>query len=156
MKRNNTFKVIFKHPKIVKDRAIGCATLWNKLNYRRRQSFINNRDIDWTSKDIYDDFKGWIGSATAQQIIRKNTYAWKSFFALLEMKRKGTLPKQSRKVSPPRYWKDKDTGKLKLMYIVRQDCYSINGRNIKFPFKLKGRIKGKTRWNGKNGELELI
>jgi putative transposase len=155
MKRSNIFKVVFKHPKDVMDRAVGSATLWNKLNYRRRQSFFEG-EIDWEWKDIYNEFKGWVGSATAQQVIRKNSNAWKGFFALLKKKIKGTLPSNIKKVSPPGYWKDRDSGELKLIYIIRNDNYRIKGRNIYFPFKLKGRIKGKPRWKGKQGELELI
>ena len=156
MKRINTFKIIFKHLEIVMGRAEGCAVLWNKLNYRRRQSFFNKGKIDWESKDLYDEFKGWIGSTTSQQIIRKNQYAWNSFIKLIHLKAKGKLPSSIRKVRPPGYWKDRDTEQLKLIYIVRCDSYRIDGRRIHLPFKLKGRIKGKPKWNGKQGELEII
>jgi len=155
MNRSNTFKIIFNHPEVVIDKAIGCATLWNKLNYRRRQSFFEG-EINWEAKDFYDEFKGWIGSATAQQIVRKNFNAWKAFFVLLKQKAKGALPPHIQKVKPPGYWKNRDTGKLKLIYIVKCQNYKIEGRKITFPFKLKGRIKGKPRWGGKQGELELI
>ncbi len=62
------------------------AVLWNKVNYRRRQSFFRG-EIDWDSEEEYDVFKKILGSATAQQIIRKNNEAWRSFLRLLKLKR---------------------------------------------------------------------
>jgi len=126
----------------------GCVVLWNKLNYKRRQSLFNG-DFNWDSKVEYDEFKGWIGSGTTQQIIRKNDHAWRAFFKLLKLKDGGKLPQNIKHVSPPGYWKDK------MIICIRNDCYRIDGRNIILPFKLKGRIKGKPRWHGKQGTLEF-
>lgn len=83
MRRTNIFRIVFKHPERVKRLAVGCAVLWNKLNFKRRQSFFKGQ-FDWDSKIEYDEFKGWIGSATAQQIIRKNDANWRGFFTLLK------------------------------------------------------------------------
>ncbi|GAG35123.1 unnamed protein product, partial [marine sediment metagenome] len=151
MIRSNTFVVKFNNPSAVKDIAEGCSTLWNVINYRRRQSFFSGI-IDWSYKGEYDDFKTWVGSATAQQIIRKNTDSWKSFFALL--KKKDKLPDDFI-IRPPGYWKDRKTGELKLRVIIRNDCYSITNSKLKLPKKVKGRIRGKPHWNGKEGTLEL-
>jgi len=38
-------------------------------------------DFNSTEKTIYEEFKRKIGSATVQQIARKNAEAWRSFFA---------------------------------------------------------------------------
>ena len=46
------------------------AVLWGKVNYKRRQSFFSG-EIDWDTKNEYDEFKWVLGSATIQQIIRK-------------------------------------------------------------------------------------
>ena len=56
------------------------AVLWNKLNYIRRQSFFGGR-FEWEEgvAELYNEFKRIIGVATAQQIIRKNDEAWRSF-----------------------------------------------------------------------------
>jgi len=56
------------------------AVLWNKLNYIRRQLFFEKR-FDWKEgiDELYNEFKQILGSATTQQIIRKNNEVWKSF-----------------------------------------------------------------------------
>ncbi len=85
MKRTNRFNIEWDDPEEVEGLAIGCSTLWNKLNYKRRESFFDeDEEFDWSSDELYDEFKSWIGSATAQQIVRKNNSAWKSYFSLLK------------------------------------------------------------------------
>ncbi len=79
------------------------AVLWNKINYIRRQALFKDR-FSWEEgvKELYNEFKQIIGSATAQQIIRKNDFAWKSFFKLKRLQSKNKLSKHIKKVSPPR------------------------------------------------------
>ncbi len=101
-----------------------------------------------------------LGSATTQQIIRKNNEAWRSFFALLKLQRQRKLPSHIRNVSLPGYWKDRLTGKRKLMTAIRNDCYRIEEVRGKkwliLPKGLKIRITGEIRWRGKQGRLEII
>jgi putative transposase len=133
------------------------AVLWNKVNYKRRQSFFAG-SIDWDTRSEYEEFKRILGSATTQQIIRKNDEAWRSFLKLLRLKQRGKLPEHVRKVSPPRYWKDRLTGKRKLMTVIRNDCYRIEevGGKKWLVFRgLKIRITGEIKWRGKQGRLEI-
>lgn len=150
MKRTNSFNIEWDNPKDIHSLAVGCATLWNKLNYKRRQTFFDG-NIDWSSDELYDDFKGWVGSATAQQVIRKNNSAWKSFFALL--KKYNENGDTSQRPSPPGYWKDRKTEEPELRILIRNDCYSIDGRTLKLPFGREGTIIGNRHWNGKQGQL---
>jgi len=156
MKRSNRFNIRWDDPQEAKDLALGCSTLWNKLTYKRRQSlFDDNRDFDWSSDELYDEFKGWIGSATAQQIIRKNNSAWKSFFSLLDKWKKNK--EEVDKPSPVGYWKDRNKDRKILRILVRNDCYTIEeDGTIKLPFGLKGKIIGKPHWQGEQGRLEVI
>lgn len=98
-----------------------------------------------------------MGSATAQQIIRKNNEAWRSFFSLLRLKRR--LPPHIERVSPPRYWKDRSTGKRKLMTVIRNDTYRIEEiegeKCLILPKGLRIRATGSIRWGGKQGRLEI-
>ncbi len=93
--------------------------LWNKINYIRRQAFFKDK-FSWEEgvKELYNEFKEIIGSAAAQQIIRKNGFAWRNFFKLKKLQSKNKLPSNIKRVSPPRNWKDREAGKRKLMTIA--------------------------------------
>jgi putative transposase len=159
MKRANTFALAptkEQHKQLL-EIADACSRLWNELNYRRRQSFFKGR-IDWKDQDLYDKYKRMVGSTTAQQILRKNTEAWKSFFALLRLKQEGRLPPHVRKVAPPGYWKDRGSKKRKLRILVRCDSYRLEGDTLVLPKKLRVKWKGRPRWTGwvKQGLLTLV
>ena len=94
-----------------------------------------------------------MGSAAAQQIIRKNNEAWKSFFALLKAYKKGKIED---KPHPPGYWKDRTTGKRILRIFVRNDSYSVGRKYLRLGFGLKVRWRGRNRWSGKPGRLEIV
>ena len=66
---------------------------------------------------------------------------------MLELKKKGKLPHHVQRVSPPRYWKDRLTGKRKQLILIRCDCYTIEGSTLKLPNKLEVDWKGKPKWN---------
>ncbi|MFO7966798.1 MAG: transposase [Archaeoglobaceae archaeon] len=134
--------------------ADGCSRLWNEVTYRRRQTFFNG-EMDWGTGEQYHKYKGLVGSATAQQVIRKNNEAWKSFFALLKQKREGKLPPHIDKVSPPGYWKDRDTGERCKKVLVRCDSYNLRGDVLKFG-KMKIKWSGQNKWKGKQGRLEIV
>ncbi|UJG40471.1 MAG: transposase [Candidatus Heimdallarchaeum aukensis] len=112
--------------------------------------------MNWKTDEEYNKYKKLVGSATAQQIIRKNNEAWKSFFALLKKKKKGELPHHIKKIKPPGYWKDRRTNRRILRIFIRCDCYKLGGDMLKLPFGLNIRWKGKNRWKGKQGRLEII
>jgi len=163
MKRVNKFRLrpTKEQEKVLFGMCEMSAVLWNKLNYVRRQLFFEER-FDWKEgvDEIYDEFKKIIGSATAQQIIRKNNEAWRSFFALLKLQKQGKLPPHIKKVSPPRYWKDRLLNKRKLMTVIRNDCYRIEevgGKKwLVLPKGVRVRITGEIKWKGKQGRLEIF
>ena len=79
---------------------------------------------------------------------------------MLKLQKQGKLPSHIRKVSPPRYWKDRLLNKRKLMTVIRNDCYRIEevgGKKWLFlPKGLKIRITGEIKWRGKQGRLEIF
>ena len=162
MKRVNKFRLrpTEEQEKVLFSLCEMSAVLWNKLNYVRRQAFFEGR-FDWKEgvDELYNEFKPILGSATTQQIIRKNNEAWRSFFALLKLLRQDKLPSNIRKVSPPRYWKDRLLNKRKLITVIRNDCYRIEEargkRYLVLPKGLKIRITGEIKWRGKQGRLEI-
>ncbi len=156
MQRANTFILApaVEQERILRDRATNCAKLWNEIAYRRRQAYINYQSIDWECKDLYQKYGPPIDSAAAQQIIRKSNESWRSFFALKRLEREGKLPPNIEKVCMPGFWKR--DGKYKLMMILRNDCYTVKDGVMRLPKKMEIPIKGKPKWNGKQGRAEVI
>jgi putative transposase len=168
MRRVNTFDV---RPLRDRDELIlyevldATAALWNELTYERRQAFFDDRDVWSVDADEYRvKYKGVLGSATAQQLIRRSDEAWRSFFALLE---DGEDP------SPPGYWTDEDSGERTLQTLVRNDQYTLQwgersrleipvGFDLKEKYglgyheRLRLEARGDPRWHGKQGRLELV
>ncbi|TKX77965.1 IS200/IS605 family transposon protein TnpB, partial [Halorubrum sp. SD626R] len=86
MRRTNTFAVrplSDNDERLLLDLLDASASLWNELNYERRQQFFDGDSV-WNTADYRKQYVDVIGSATAQQIIRKNKSAWQSFFAARE------------------------------------------------------------------------
>jgi len=77
MKRVNEFEV---HPRTSEQREAllelldASAALWNELTYNRRQAFFDDKSV-WHAINPSDRYKDVLGSATAQQIPRKNSEA---------------------------------------------------------------------------------
>ena len=136
------------------------AKVWNEVNYLRRQLFFNHKKVDFntTEKTVYEKYKREIGSATVQQICRKNAEAWRSFFTLIKKKKNKELPKWL-KPKPPDY--QKEDGKRKPLIVLRNDQYRIEGNKLilkglgKFK-RLEIQFKGRIHWKGKQGRLEII
>ncbi|WP_297421262.1 transposase [Thermococcus sp.] len=132
------------------------ARVWNRVNYLRRQQFFKEQLVDFnkTEKIVYEEFKREIGSATAQQITRKNAESWRSFFSLLRKKQNGELPDWL-KPKLPNYIKKGG------LIVLRNDQYRIEGNKLilkglgKFK-RLEIQFKGRIHLKGKHGRLEII
>jgi len=160
MRRANVVKLVVDrevHEKL-KELGIITAKCWNEVNWLRMQQFKKGEKVDFakTEKEVYEKYKQVL-KVNAQQVARKNAEAWKTFFTQIGEKKEGKLPKWF-KPRPPGYWKCED-GKYKLMIIIRNDRYEVdeNKRIIHLKdFKLVLRFKGKLKWHGKQGRLEII
>ncbi|MFP3263857.1 MAG: hypothetical protein RXQ62_05460 [Nitrososphaeria archaeon] len=93
------------------------AKLFNEVNYERRQQFFRGEgvDLEGTWNRYYERYKGLLG-VNAQAVLQKNNEAWSSFFSLLKRKREGKLPPHMRRISPPKYWKDRETKERRLSW----------------------------------------
>lgn len=112
-------------------------------------------DFNETEKAVYAKYKT-ILKVNAQQVMRKNAEDWRSFFTLIEMKKESKLPSWF-KPRPPGYWKE--NGKYKLVLVIRNDRYVINEERREIhlkDFHLTLKFKGKLKWKGKQGRLEII
>jgi transposase len=139
------------------------AKLWNELNYERRQQWNGGQrvDLEGTERKYHEKYKGALGPHNAAAIIAKNNEAWGSFFSLLKSKKEGKLPKHER-VSPPGYWKDREEGKRKPIFVVESDSYVVDEASRVIRIKLGRKKKpleipfaGRLRWYGKQGRMEV-
>jgi putative transposase len=142
-----------------------CVRLFNELNYEKRQAFFKggltkrrNREIN---RKYYYKYNETLG-VNAQAVIQKNDEAWNVFFKQLDLKKQGRLPPNIKKVSPPGYWKDRETGEKKIHIFIRSDRYYLEPINegegylVLVDFGLRIRYAGRIRWEGKQGRLEII
>ena len=102
---------------------------------------------------MYKRYVPLVGSATAQQIVRKNNEAWRSFLALKRIERNGKLPSTIKRVKPPGYWKRE--GRYVLRVLFRCDSYHIREGRVDLPRHLSIPFKGELKWVGKQGRLEV-
>lgn len=175
MKRSNQFDV---RPRSVKECEVfvrwldASASLWNETNYARRQSFLSNtNDSVWEvdTGTLESKYKGVLSSSVAQQIIRKNSEAWRSFFSLNEKSHAGYLDE---KPSPPGYWGNEEDGRVLRTY-VRNDQYTLEigersrlevpiGSVLKDEYgfghreRLRLEFTGDPKWSGEQGRLEIV
>ena len=150
------------------------APLWNQINYRRRQQYVHEDgdvwEVDYT--DLYDRYAPILGTATCQQVARKNSDAWRSHFRLLDRyyEESSTV---TEKPSPPGYWGNRHEG-YELHGLVRNDLYTFDwnednstlafgvGEALeqKYDFEYHERVtldvRGNPQWEGDDGRLELV
>ena len=164
MRRTNTFAVRPRSEhdeQLLRELLDASASLWNALNYERRQNFFAGESV-WDTADYRKRYVGVLGSATAQQVIRKNSAAWRSFFAVCEA---------DDEAAPPGYWGNEDVGRELRMYI-RNDQYTLDigersrleipvGQDLKAEYglgyheRLRLEVAGDPKWDGEQGRLEL-
>jgi len=94
-----------------------------------------------------------LGTCKAQALLAKLNEAWQSFFSLVRLRKQGKLPPHIRKLSPPRYLKEKGV-RIANAFYVRNDGWSLKGEILsigktKIPFQ-HGKI-----WAGRRGRLEI-
>jgi putative transposase len=165
MRRSNQFDV---RPRTGRDAEIlhrvldASASLWNEVNYERRQQFFEDESV-WNADTgaIEGQYKGILGAATTQQVIRRNSEAWRSFFACLE--------DPDEDANLPGYWGNEDDGR-ELRTFIRGDQYTIEtsersrveipvGKHLKDEYglgyrdRLRLEVKGDPHWNGDHGQL---
>ena len=90
MERTNTFAVrplSEDGEQVLRDLLDASAALWNEANFQRLMRY---NDGDGFKGGVWDadtgrlegQYKGVLGASTAQQVIAKNSEAWRGFFRL--------------------------------------------------------------------------
>jgi len=90
------------------------ACLWNQLNYERFQN-LNECESVRDTADYRKRFIGTLSSATAQQVIRTYSEAWRTFFAAQEA---------GESAAPPGFWGNRGAGR-ELRTSIRIDQYTL-------------------------------
>ncbi|MFB6117976.1 transposase, partial [Halosegnis sp.] len=164
VRRTNTFAVrplSAQDEQLLRELLDAAASLWNELTYERRQHFFDGESV-WDTADYRTQYVGVLGSATAQQVIRKNSEAWRSFFAAQEA---------GEDTAPPGYWGNEDEGR-ELRTYIRNDQYTLEtgersrleipvGQDLKDEYglgyhdRLRLEVAGDPKWEGEQGRLEL-
>ena len=166
MKRVNTFRVVPQSDadeELLRRLLDASASLWNELNYERRQNYFADDDSSvWDTDEYRGRYNGIVGSATVQQLTRKNSEAWRSFFSLKE---------SGERANPPGYWGNEEDGRTLRTYI-RCNQYTLEwgersrleipvGQDLKEEYglgyheRLRLEVRGNPKWDGKQGRLEI-
>jgi len=107
---------------ILRELQLRCAKLWNKANYILRQHFFSAGEV-LSYKEICGlmqnepEYKA-LPTDIGQEVLKKLIEAWESFKELKKLQEKGKLPEHIKKVSPPRYYKDREKNKTLPMQII--------------------------------------
>jgi len=154
MKRSNLFTLAptIDQGHVLRELAVNCAKLWNEVNYLHRQEYENYLKLDWNPQ-VYKKYVPQVGSATAQQVVRKNNEAWCAFLALKRIQKSVEHSSTIMRVKPPGYWKR--DGRYLLRILFRCDSYHIRQDRVDLPHHFSIRLKGELKWAGKQGRLEV-
>jgi putative transposase len=180
MKRTNTFAVrplSDTGEQLLRDLLDASAALWNEVNYERLMRY--NDEDGFQGEDVWDvdtgrlegRYKGVLGASTAQQVIRKNSEAWRAFFRLKDQFHDESNTSITEHPEPPGFWGNKDDGR-KLHTVIRNTSYTVEwddcsrleilvGSDLKDRYDHTGRLRleiaGDPNWPEyeKQGRLDL-
>jgi putative transposase len=162
MQRTNTVLVTptREQEQQLRSLAEASARLWNIANYQRRQAYFTGRRVpsyenQWRTFKDTELFKQ-LGTCKGQALLLKLREAWGSFLALKRLERFGQLPSHIKRISPPRYMKDRNTRRREAEAIyVRNDGYRQQDDTLVLSKNLRIRFKAGDLWVGRQGRLEL-
>ncbi len=139
---------------ILRELQLRCAKLWNKANYILRQHFFKTGQIIPYEKLFHlvknsEEYKS-LPSDIAQALLKKLSESWNSFSKLKKLQERGNLPKHIKKVSPPKYYKDREENKtlpMNVIPILNPRSYSLGDFFFSFaiPKDLKEKYSVKKR-----------
>lgn len=150
------------------------APFWNQLTYRRRQQYFDEDGDVWDAEytNLFEKYVPLLGKATCQQIVRKNSEAWRSHFELLSLYRDSSNPAVTEKPAPPGYRGNRDDG-YDLHGVVRNDLYNFDWNEDRstvefgvgdvledrYDFDHNERVtlevRGDPQWRGDDSRLEI-
>jgi len=176
MKRTNTFAVrplSDDGEQVLRDLLDASAALWNEVNYQRLMRYNGEDGFEgdvWNADTgrLEGKYKSVLGASTAQQVIRKNSEAWRGFFRLKEQYHDEAITEHP---EPPGFRGNEDEGR-QLKTVIRNTSYSVEwgersrleilvGSELKDRYDHTGRLRleiaGDPNWPNyeKQGRLDL-
>jgi putative transposase len=180
MKRTNTFAVrplTDTGEQLLRELLDASAALWSEVNYERLIRYDDEDGLE--DEDIWDadigslegKYKGVLGASTAQQVIRKNSEAWRGFFENKKAYHNESNTSVTEHPEPPGFRGNKDDGR-ELKTVIRNTSYTVEwgdrsrleilvGSELKDRYDHTGRlpleIVGEPNWPDyeKQGRLDL-
>ncbi|TYT61735.1 RNA-guided endonuclease InsQ/TnpB family protein [Natrialba swarupiae] len=180
MKRTNTFAVrplSDTGEQLLRDLLDASAALWNEVNYERLMRY--NDEDGFKDEDVWDAdtgrlegrYKGVLGASTAQQVIRKNSEAWRGFFENKKAYHDESNTSITEHPEPPGFRGNEDDGR-QLKTVIRNTSYTVEwgdrsrieilvGSELKDRYDHTGRLRleiaGDPNWPDyeKQGRLDL-
>jgi len=168
MRRVNVYRVIADRALLLLLRIIAdrCARLWNTAQYICRQRFLAGEKVPSYARlcSLLKEHEAYraLPSDIAQEVLKMVRESWNSFFKNRKNYRAGKIPEPP---GLPGYCKDRRTGH-RLIRCIPIKCtrsYSIHGSEFSMTApsdlssdRLRMRVRGCTRWNGKPGRAELL
>jgi putative transposase len=133
MKRTNTFAVrplSETGDHLLRDLLDASAALWNEVNYQRLVRY--NDEDGFEGEDVWaadtgrleGRYKGVLGASTAQQVIRKNSEAWRGFFENKNAYHDESNTPVTAHPEPPGFRGNEDDGR-QLKTVIRNDAYTV-------------------------------
>jgi len=179
VKRTNTFALrplSDNGERLLRELLDASAALWNEINYERLMRY---NDEDGFEGDVWDadtgklegQYKGVLGASTAQQVIRKNSEAWRSFFRLKNQYHDESNTSVTEHPEPPGFRGNEDDGR-QLKTVIRNTSYTVEwgdrsrleilvGSDLKDKYDHTGRLRlevvGDPNWPDyeQQGRLDL-
>jgi putative transposase len=179
MKRTNTFAVrplSDDGEQLLRDLLDASAALWNEVNYQRLMRY---NDEDGFEGDVWGadtgrlegKYKGVLGASTAQQVIRKNSEAWRGFFDTKNKYHDESNTSVTEHPEPPGFRGNENDGRV-LKTVIRNTSYTVEwgersrleilvGSELKDRYDHTGRLRlgiaGDPTWPNyeKQGRLDL-
>ena len=181
MRRTNTFAVrplSDDGEQVLRRLLDASAALWNETNYQRLMRYNDEPGFDgdvWDAptSQLEGQYKGVLGASTAQQVIRKNSEAWRGFFNTKEKYHDPNNQQVTEHPEPPGFRGNEDDGRV-LKGVIRNNAYSIEwgdrsrleivvGQDLKDEYglgyheRLRLEVVGEPNWPDyeKQGRLDL-
>jgi putative transposase len=169
VKRANTFAVrplSNGDERLLRDLLDASAALWNEVTYERLMRYDDEDGLEdegvWDAPtgQLEGRYKSILGASTAQQVVRTNSEAWRSFFDLKEKYHDDTNSSITEHPEPPGFRGNSEDGR-EFKTVIRNTSYTVEwgdrsrleilaGTELKDRYDHTGRLRleivGKPNW----------